>query len=236
MNSILPIFYNFRAENVLTPNRTNLSLIDKIPKWVGLIVLFILVFLAICMLIDGTQHVDALQNALEIIVGIACIAFVGVSGFDLYQHTDHFTTLGDPVQQPYNLNCNFKLRSNSNLIVRQVKQAHPLKASDQSNYPYSFYVKSQDGNNALIYLGKISESGQPVLSDTNNVNKLFASYYNYIQKHHLNDKFAQNLFFVKDAQVTDANGIAQYVLKGDGITLKMKPDKKQAIHIYAVNE
>lgn len=231
MSNFLPTFYNFRAENVLTPNRANLNLIDKMPKWVGFIVIAIVGFLAICMLIGG------LQNILEIIAGAACIALVGILSFGLYQSIDNFTTLGDPINQPmnqpYDLNCNFKLRSTSNLIVRQVKKRHPLRASDQNNYPYCFYAKSQDGNNRLIYLGKINESGKVVLSDTNNVNKLFASYYNYVQKHHLSNKFTQNLFLVKDANVTDANGIAQYVLKGDGITLKIKPNKKQSYQIYA---
>ena len=236
MNTMLPMFYNFRSENVLTPNRVNLNLIDKMPKWIGIIAIIVVVIMAIVIFIEGGQHIDSLEKSVEFFAGFFAFALAITMGIGLYQETDHFTTLNDPVKQPYNLSCNSKLRSNSNLIARQVKQTHPLKASDQSNYPYRFYVKSQDGDNRLIYLGKIKESGQIVLSDTNNVNRLFASYYNYVQKHHLSDKFTQNLFFVKDSNVIDANGISQYVLKGDGITLKIKPDKNQKYQIYTVKE
>ena len=96
MSNFLPTFYNFRAENVLTPNRTNLNLIDKTPKWVGFIVIAIVGFLAICILIVG------LQNILEIIAGAACIALVGIMSFGLYQSTANFTTLGNPINQPMN--------------------------------------------------------------------------------------------------------------------------------------
>ena len=57
-----------------------------------------------------------------------------------------------------------------------------------------------------------------------------------MQKHHLSAKFTHKLLFVKDPKTTDANGMPQYVLKGNGITLKAKPNQKQLYHIYTVNE
>jgi len=36
--------------------------------------------------------------------------------------------------------------------------------------------------------------------------------------------------------VTNANGVFQYVLQGANVTLKIKPDKKQTYQIYAAKE
>ena len=168
------------------------------------------------------------DKALAVFMTFVSIAFVGVA----YYATNHFTTLNDAYNQPYDLNCNFKLRDNSNLIVRQDKKQYPKRVSDQSSKPYRLYVKDPADDTKLIYLGQTTKKDQLVLADTNDVNRLFASYYNYVQKQHLNDKFTHKLYFVKDPKVVNANGLTQYVLKGDGITLKIKPDNKQSYHIY----
>lgn len=57
-----------------------------------------------------------------------------------------------------------------------------------------------------------------------------------MQKHHLTDKFTKRAYFVKDANVTNANGVSQYVLKGNDITLKIKPNKDQIYQIYTAKE
>ena len=139
----------------------------------------------------------------------------------------------DPV---YDLNCDFKLRENSNLIVRQDKDQRPFKSTDSHAYPYRLYVKNTANTNQLIYLGQTNTQKEIFLDDNSKTSELFASYCNYIKKHHLADKFKQKLYFTRDNSVTDVNGIAQYVLKGNGIILKIKPDKKQLYHIYTVKE
>lgn len=229
MNSMLPMLYNFRPENVLTPKRANLSWIARMPEWVNLVVLILgIIFVIICLFIGFSKNDLSIR-----IMGYMCVLALIVGGVMLSHKTNQFTTLNNSVTEPYKLNCNFKLRDNSNLIVRQVKKRHPVNANEPNGYPYRLYVKDETNGNKLIYLGKTNESGQFILTKTNNVNALFASYCNYIQKYNLADKFKQKLYFVRDNSVTDANGIEQYVLKGDGITLKIKPKKHDKYQIYA---
>lgn len=232
MNTFLPMFYNFKPENVLTPNRANLSWIARMPEWVNLVVLILgIIFVIICLFIGFSKNDLSIR-----IMGYMCVLALIAGGVMLSHKTKQFTTLNNSVTEPYKLNCNFKLRDNSNLIVRQVKKRHPVNANEPNGYPYRLYVKDETNGNKLIYLGQTNESGQFILTKTNNVNALFASYYNYVQKHHLNDKFTQKLLLVKDPVARDANGVPLYVLKGNDITLKIKPDKNQKYQIYTVKE
>lgn len=48
----------------------------------------------------------------------------------------------------------------------------------------------------------------------------------------LANKFKQKLDFVKDSNVTDTNGIAQYILKGDNIILKTRQNKTKKLQVY----
>lgn len=234
MNSILPLKYLFDNSKVLTPSRTNLSWLDKCPLWLfwSVIIGLMLILTLICYAGSFSEGLPIDDIALSIFMTFSTIVFIGFAN----STTNHFTTLDDAYNQPYDLNCNFKLRDNSNLIVRQDKKQYPSKVSDQHHYPYRLYVKDPADNTKLIYLGQTTKKDQLILADTNDVNRLFASYYNYVQKHHLSDKFTRNLFFEKDSNVIDTNGISQYVLKGDGITLKIKTDKKQAYQIYTAKE
>ena len=68
MNTMLPMFYNFRSENVLTPNRVNLNLIDKMPKWIGIIAIIVVVIMAIVIFIEGGQHIDSLEKSVEFLL------------------------------------------------------------------------------------------------------------------------------------------------------------------------
>lgn len=234
MNNILPLKYVFDNSNVLTPSRTHLSWFDKCPQWVfwSVIIGLMLILTLLCYVGLIMEHFPMYDEGLAIFMTFATIAFIGFANYA----TNHFTTLNDAVTQPYDLNCNFKLRDNSNLIVRQDKNHYPSKASDQGRKPYRLYIKDPSDDTKLIYLGQTTKTNQLVLADTNDVNRLFASYYNYVQKRHLNNKFVNKLYFVKDPNTTNTNGLTQYVLKGDGITLKIKPDNKQAYHIYTVKE
>lgn len=87
----------------------------------------------------------------------------------------------------------------------------------------------------MLYLGK-AKNNKIFLADKTAANKLFINYFYYVKKHHLEDKFGNELYFEKDPNTTNTNGVPQYVLKGSNITLKFKPAKKQSYHIYAVNE
>lgn len=237
MNSILPLKYVFNNSNVLTPNRTHLSWFDKLPQWLvwsiilgSLLILTLSCYISVFLESIPTEKMRNVVFSLS--MTMVSIVFIKLADYT----TNNFTTLNNAYNQPYDLNCNFKLHDNSNLIVRQDKKQYPGKVSGQSGKPYRLYVKDPTDNTKLIYLGQTTKKEQLVLADTNNVSQLFASYYNYVQKQHLNDKFTHRLYFVKDPKVINTNGLTQYVLKGDGITLKIKPDKRQSYHIYTVKE
>lgn len=237
MNSILPLKYVFNNSNVLTPSRTNLSWFDKLPQWLiwsiilgSLLILTLIFYISVFLENIPTEKMRNVVFSLS--MTMVSIVFIKLADYT----TNNFTTLNNAYNRPYEANCNFKLHDNSNLIVRQDKKQYPGKVSDQSSKPYRLYVKDPADDTKLIYLGQTTKKEQLVLADINDINRLFASYYNYVQKQHLNDKFTNELYFVKDPKTTNANGLMQYVLKGDGITLKIKPDKRQAYQIYTVKE
>lgn len=145
-------------------------------------------------------------------------------------------TADQPKIRPYQPECVFKLSADSNLLVMQDETKYPNRLNEYQGYPYQLYAVNVKANQPLIYLGKTNNAGQLQLSHATKTSYLFANYYYYIQKHHLADKFDNKLYFVKDPQVTNANDIAQYVLKGDGITLKTESNKNQTNHIYVVTE
>lgn len=242
MNEILPTNYVFNTQNVLTPERTNLNIWNKLHISVILYIAIaiMLVLAVVCFILkkiyydksadpgDKYRHISsASYNSgwLLIILAFAAALIILIG--------DDTNGTHDPV---YDLNCDFKLRENSNLIVRQDKDQRPYKSTDRHAYPYRLYVKNTANTNQLIYLGQTNKQKEIFLDDNSKTSKLFASYCNYIQKYHLADKFRQKFYFIRDNNVTDANGIAQYVLKGDGITLKIKTDKKQSYQIYAVKD
>lgn len=234
MNSILPLKYLFDNSKVLTPSRTNLSWLDKCPLWLfwSVIIGLMLILTLICYAGSFSEGLPIDDIAFSIFMTFSTIVCIGFAN----STTNHFTTLDDAYNQPYDLNCNFKLRDNSNLIVRQDKNQRPFKSTDSHAYPYRLYVKNTANTNQLIYLGQTNTQKEIFLDDNSKTSELFASYCNYIKKHHLADKFKQKLYFVRDNSVTDANGIAQYVLKGDGITLKIKQNEHNKCQIYAVKE
>ena len=239
MNEILPTNYIFNTQNVLTPERTNLNIWNKLHISVILYIAIVvmLVLAVVCFILkkiyydksadpgDKYRHISFASHDL----GWLLILLAFAAALTILIGDDRNRT-HDPV---YDLNCDFKLRENSNLIVRQDKNQRPYKSTDSHAYPYRLYVKNTANTNQLIYLGQTNNQKEIFLDDNSKTSELFASYCNYIQKHHLANKFKQKLYFTRDNSVTDANGIAQYVLKGDGITLKIKPKEHNKYQIYA---
>lgn len=229
--SFLPNSYVFNTQNVLTPKRTILGLYHKQPMaLIFCAVALICIVLAIFCFILNKIYKNKIR-AFTHGIGNALGAILLIAAFLILLPV--FVTQQYPA---YALNCDFKLHDNSNLIARQDKNHRPFGYNEKQAYPYRLYVKNTANNNQLIYLGQANKQKEIFLDDNSKTSELFASYCNFIKKHNLSDKFKQKLYFIRDNSVTDANGIAQYVLKGDGITLKMKPDKKHAYQIYAVNE
>ena len=242
MNEILPTTYIFNAQNVLTPSRTNLNLWNKLHISVFLyIVVIVMAVLAVWCFIASKIYYDKAADSDDKYINKSQTSYD--SGWVLITLTTLtflvtllVNILSGTYNPAYDLNCDFKLREDSNLLVRQDKDQRPFKSTDSHAYPYRLYVKNTANTNQLIYLGQTNTQKEIFLDDNSKTSELFASYCNYIKKHHLADKFKQKLYFIRDNSVTNANGIAQYVLKGDGITLKIKQNKHNKYQIYAVKE
>ena len=233
MNQVLPRNYVFNAQQALTPNKTNGHFWKRLSfklKWTSYdsIPFLMSIILLIQFYGNHANNITYLFLALLlIIIGCWLIYFELGSGL---------LTADQPKIRPYQPECMFKLSADSNLLVMQDKTNYPNRLNEYQGYPYQLYAVNAKANQSLIYLGKTNNVGQLQLSHANKTSRLFADYYTYLQKHHLNDNFANKLYFVKDPQVTNANGIVQYVLKGNGITLKIKPDKNQTYQIYMTKE
>lgn len=238
MNEILPTNYIFNTQNVLTPERTNLNIWNKlhISTILYIVVVVMAVLAVLCFIVSEIyynkatnsdhKYIHKSQTSYDsgwVLVTLTTLTFL---------LTLLVNTLSGSYDPVYDLNCDFKLRENSNLIVRQDKDQRPFKSTDSHAYPYRLYVKNTANTNQLIYLGQTNTQKEIFLDDNSKTSELFASYCNYIQKHHLANKFKKVLYFIKDPNVTDINGVPQYILKGDGITLKMKFNKNAPYQIY----
>lgn len=119
-----------------------------------------------------------------------------------------------------------RLHAHSNLIVEQNDQ-YLTSDYQEKGYPYCLYVKDPTRRFFdLIYLGSV-ENGELMIDGDNDTSRLFARYYDYIQTHQLNHRFKYMTYFERSPKVVDSYGVAQYVLRGSGITLKINPDKKE---------
>lgn len=235
METILPTKYVFNTNHVLTKDKAHVSIWDKIPYWLYIMLWIGVMFL---LLVLADFLVSDLVNDLINYKGVSikklgrCLVFWLFFGLALISGS-----LANklPSNRPYDPDCQFKLLSRSNLIVMQDRTDYPKRENETKGYSYQLYIEKPAISGNLFCLA-ISKDGQVNFIDNTKIGELFASYCNYIQKHHLTDKFINTLYFVKDPNTTDANGVSQYVLKGDNITLKIKSNKDQTYQIYLVNE
>ena len=231
MKTILPIKYVFNTNNALTKDKVHVGSRDKMPYWLYIMlwsgVIFLLWIWAYFLLNDLVSNkgvsIKSLGQGLFfcLLVGIALI-----SGFLANR---------SPSNRPYDSACQFKLLPKSNLIVMQNRTDCPKRENEIKEYSYQLYVKNPAISGDLLCLA-VSKDGQVNFIDNTKIGKLFASYCYYAKKHNLTDKFINVLYFVKDTNMTDINGVPQYVLKGDGITLKIKPNENTAYQIYTEKE
>lgn len=231
MNSFLAKGYLFNNQNVLTPDHTHTDFVSTIPTWqmVSLILFFVIIFMCELIVLVVTEskkhkvrHGLEAGAGLSLIFGILILIMKGTGGFS-----------NDPNQEPYDESCEFRLTKHSNLIVKQNETDHPKRQNDHIAHPYQLYFRTD--NKKLVCLAR-SNGKQIQLNDNTKLTNLFTNYYYYVQKHHLTHKFTKHAYFVKDIDVTNANGVPQYVLKGDDITLKIKPNKDQTYQIYTAKE
>lgn len=232
MDTILPIKYVFNTNNVLTKDKVHVGVWDKIPYWLYIMLwsggMFLLWVWAYFLLNDLVSNKGASIKSL----GSRCLAFCLLFGIALIIS---FLADRSPSNRPYDSACQFKLLPKSNLIVMQNRTDCPKRENEIKEYSYQLYVENPAISGDLLCLA-VSKDGQVNFNDNTEIGKLFANYCYYAQKYHLTDKFINVLYFVKDTSTTNINGVPQYVLKGDGITLKIKSNKNTAYQIYTEKE
>lgn len=232
MKTILPIKYVFNTNNALTKDKVHVGTWDKMPYWLYIMlwsgIMFLLWVWAYFLLNDLVNNKGASIKSLD----SRCLAFGLLFGIALIIS---FLADRSPSNKPYDSDCQFKLLPKSNLIVMQNRTDCPKRENEIKEYSYQLYVENPAISGNLLCLA-VSKNGQVNFIDNTEIGKLFASYCYYAQKHHLTDKFINVLYFVKDPNMTNINGVPQYVLKGDGITLKIKPNENTAYQIYTEKE
>lgn len=231
MKTILPIKYVFNTNNALTKDKVHVGSWDKIPYWIYIMlwsgIMFLLWVWAYFLVNDLVNNKGALIKSPD-----RYLAFCLLLGIALISG---FLANRSPSNRPYDSDCQFKLIPKSNLIVMQNRTDCPKRENEIKKYSYQLYVKNPAISGDLLCLA-VSKNGQVNFIDNTEIGKLFASYCYYAQKHHLTDKFINVLYFVKDPNTTDINGVSQYVLKGDGITLKSKLNENTVYQIYTEKE
>lgn len=231
METILPTSYVFNNKNVVTTDKMYVKSRDRVPQ--RCLILLNIAFIGFLCLISPLVYLFSRLAGFDDFGSKADVIFFLVTGIllSIVITIDFIFYNQSPWERPYKANCQFRLIPESNLIVLQDKSNYPEHENEPRSYPYRLYVKDANKANGLSYLGKIKNK-QIMLNADTKAGDAFTSYYYYAQKHHLTDKFKQKLYFVKDPNVTDINGVPQYVLKGDGITLKMKFNKNATYQIY----
>lgn len=227
MKTILPIKYVFNTNNALTKDKVHVGTWDKMPYW-----LYIMLWSGIMFLLWAWAYFlvnDLVNNKGALIKSYGqCLAFCLLFGLALISA---FLADRSPANRPYDSDCQFKLLPKSNLIIMQNRTDCPKRENEIKEYSYQLYVENPAVSGNLLCLA-VSKDGQVNFIDNTEIGKLFASYCYYAQKHHLTDKFINTLYFVKDTNTTDINGVPKYVLKGDGITLKTKLNENTGYQIY----
>lgn len=239
MNTILPKNFVFDSRKVLTPDRMDTDAISIFVRQNRISILIFcailgIVLLAIWSVIDLKTTPDITKSVLNftrflisIILTFGVLACVIVPS------------------RAFDKDCDFRLKPGSNLVVRQYTRTeygalgkksylkfgdYPANNYEGKLYPYKVYVKD-NLDNKLVYLGQ-AKNNKVFLDYKSDVGKTFIRYNQYIDEHHLQDKFTKTLKFERDINIKDADGIPQYVLKGDGITLKVKPSQAHEYKIY----
>lgn len=238
MNTILPKGFVFDSSKVLTPDRISadeISMFIYQHAAIMLITGIVLVVVGVILAFLLSMASNMLSGLSETVVNIWSF----ISGMSLVLGiVAGVATIVTLISNPHKFNedCEFRFRPNSNLIVKQDytylanRDNYPITGKERKAYPYKVYVRNNISNK-LVYLGH-AKHGKVFLNDETATGKLFVSYCNYINLHHLNDKFTKTLKFERDSHLLDADGVPQYVLKGDGITLKAKPLQSKKYQIY----
>lgn len=246
MNPILPKGFVFDSSKALTPDRIDGDTFYKFASFAYHNKIETILILGALILIFGIIALIAIRSRTDSILNFLLLVFSAcISAISIF-------VMGSLIfcsSQFYN-DCEFKFKPNSNLIVKQnvsgnVDAVHhvniysydpkqenqPVFDHEDNAYPYKVYVKD-NLSDKLVYLGQVKRNKKVLLNYETAAGRTFAMYCNYIDAHHLNDKFTKTLKFKRDPRLLNADGVPQYVLKGDGITLKVKSLQPQKYQVY----
>lgn len=205
--SFLPVAYFFDPAKTLTPQKLHFSPVSEFVQNNKALMEF---FNWVTLVVIG---IGFMKLSLNIVAGASLMAVALL----LIDNNYHY---------PIDEECEFPLNKHSNLIVRQ---SNRKMASDyrKKSYPYFLYIKDPTRKIfKLIYLGQITD-GKVDFDGDNDASRLFARYYDYIQKHHLNHRFKYMTYFERDPNIVNSDGVSQYILRGSGITLKINPNNQE---------
>lgn len=266
MDTLLPAKYVFNRQNVLTPKQTNLSYWQQLPAWSIYLIFALIILAGIGLfefskakINNGDSRIAQCTGAI-LIFSTLIVAILWFSDIPKDLNLPATRPYQINCEFRFTKNSNIIVKQDFNKYPKSVndKNGYPCQyfIADPKRKGQLIYLgqvkngKLKLTNNAetskirtfkrrFAFYPPHDKDGikmKWMIDNADNMQKMFTRYYNYVQVHHLANKFKNKLYLVKDPKITNTNNMPQYVLKGDGITLKIKTDKKQSYQIYAVKD
>lgn len=240
MNSLLPNGYVFTKSKVITPDRINY------PHFLGqpagkllaisiasIIIALILIYL--CLKIDKKTKNKIIENILSFVTVLSFIplatgTFLLITWI-VIDSKNVQAPFNEPLVHPYELDCDFKFKPHSNLVIRQIAKKPLLTHNNKKKHDYALYYKLSDQH--ASYLGQTQNHKFKFVNSGNRDNLFLQKYFAYIKDKHLENKFKNTMYLEPYSDITTDSKDIQYQLRGDHITLKLSPSRK--VHVYQTN-
>lgn len=246
MNSLLPSSYVFTKTKVITPDRVNYPRLFGQPAGKVFITLILSVVIALVLIYLCTKIAHKTKNliinlflGLVIVLGLTSLicnitlVFIGFAdSAQNIQLTAHQGIIdlnfNKPLVYPYSLDCDFKFKPHSNLVIRQVVDDPLLTHNDHKKRDYALYYKLNDQDASLM--GQMENKHFKFDNSGNRDNLFLQTYFAYIKDKHLENKFKNTMYLEPYLDITANDAGQEYQLRGDHITLRLTPNR--TVHVY----